>query len=140
MLNLENDYKILETKENKYDIHISLVPLKYETSCKYCNSLKIRKKGKKKQFYIDVPNRNKRTGLTIEIQKYFCKECKRTFQNNLPLIAENQRLTKRALKYIQEQSLNKPFTHLAEEVGMSEGNIRKIFKAYIENSESFGNR
>lgn len=135
MLNLENDYKTLETKEDEHDIHISLVPLNNETSCKYCNSLKIRKKGKKKQFYFDIPNRNKRTGLTIEIQKYFCEDCKKTFQNNLPLIAENQNLTQRALNYIQEQSLNKPFTHLAEEIGMSEGNVRKIFKSYIENLE-----
>lgn len=135
MLNLENHYKILETKETEHDIHISLVPLKKETNCKYCNSLNIRKKGKKKQFYFDIPNRNKRTGLTIEIQKYFCEDCKKTFQNSLALIAENQNLTQRALKYIQEQSLNRPFTHIAEEIGMSEGNIRKIFKAYVEKLE-----
>lgn len=133
MQEIENNYKVLETKENEDNIHISLVPLKNETTCKYCNSLKIRKKGKKKQSYLDKSQRNKKTRLTIEIQKYFCKDCKKTFQNNLPLIAENQNLTQRALEYIQEQSLNKPFTHIAKEIGMSEGNVRKIVKAYIEN-------
>ena len=128
ILNL-SDYKILETNEDDNDILISLEPLHIQVNCKYCNSLNIRKKGSKKQFYFDIPIRNKRTGLTIKVQKYFCEDCKKTFQNNLPQISDTQNMTTRLLEHIQKQSLIKPFTHLANEIGMSEGNIRKIFKS-----------
>jgi len=122
------DYKILETREDDNNINVLLEPLHIQTFCKYCNSLNIRKKGIKKQSYLDIPIKNKKVKLEIKIQKYFCKDCKKTFQNNLPKIEKNRNITIRLLKYIQEQSLLRPFTHLAKEIGMSEGNIRKIMK------------
>lgn len=125
-------YKIIETKEDDNDINISLEPLNYQTNCKYCKSSNIRKKGSKKQFYFDIPIRNKRVRLIIKVQKYFCEDCKRTFQNNLPQISDTRNMTIRLLEHIQKQSLTKPFTHLANEIGMSEGNIRKIFKSYTD--------
>ena len=37
-------------------------------------------------------------------------------------------MTNRLVKYIEEKSLQRPFTHLAEEIGCTEGTIRKIFR------------
>jgi len=41
-------------------------------------------------------------------------------------------MTNRLVKHIKEKSLQRPFTHLAEEVGCTEGTIRKIFKSHVE--------
>jgi len=41
-------------------------------------------------------------------------------------------MTVRLLAYIQKASLQKPFTHIADAIGVSESNVRKIFKEYVE--------
>ncbi len=125
-------YKLLKQEETDYDIFFHLESLKKPTHCLLCNSENIRKKDKLKNFYFDIPSRGKRVGLTIHAQRYFCKSCKKSFREVLPQIHTKHNMTERLVKYIEEKSLQRPFTHLAEEIGYTEGTIRKIFKSHIE--------
>jgi transposase len=125
-------YKVFKQEETHNDIFFHLETIEKPTTCPLCNTLDIRKKDKLKNFYFDIPIRAKRVGLTIHAQRYFCKTCKKSFREDLPQIHPTHNMTSRLVKYIKEKSLQRPFTHLAEEIGCTEGTIRKIFKSHVE--------
>lgn len=129
---LNLSYKILKQEETDFDIFFHLESLQKIAACTHCNSANIRKKDKLKNFYFDIPARAKRVGLTIHAQRYFCKDCKKSFRETLPEIHTKHTMTNRLVKHIEEKSLQRPFTHLAEDIGCTEGTIRKIFKAHVE--------
>jgi len=125
-------YKLLKQEETDHDIFFHLETLDKSSTCLLCNDKNIRKKDKLKNFYFDISSRGKRVGLTIHAQRYFCKSCKKSFREVLPQIHTKHNMTERLVKYIEEKSLQRPFTHLAEEIGCTEGTVRKIFKSHIE--------
>ena len=125
-----SEYKLIKKDEKEHDIIFHLSTIEKPTSCKFCNLKSIRKYRKRNQFYFDIPSRGKRVGLRIEVQSYLCKKCNRSFIEKLPKINFQRRMTNRLLKYIEEKSLQRPFTHLAEEIGCTEGTIRNISKAH----------
>ena len=127
-----SEYKLLKKDEKEHDIIFHLSTMKKPTDCKFCTQKTIRKYRKRNQFYFDTPSRGKRVGLHIEVQSYLCKKCNKSFIEELPKINPKRSMTTRLLKYIEEKSLQRPFTHLAEEIGCTEGTIRKIFKAHVE--------
>lgn len=119
----------INAQENNILVHLSTI--KKPVVCVNCLSKKIRKHKKKNQFYFDIPITKKRTGLQIEIQGYYCNNCNKTFQESLTYISKSHRMTERLVKYIEKKSLKIPFTHIAKQVGCSEGTVRKIFKNYV---------
>jgi transposase len=69
--------------------------------------------------------RGKPVIIRCDRQRYRCQECKETFLQPLPEIDDNRRMTKRLIEYIGEQALKKPFTDIADEVGLDEKTIRR---------------
>ena len=126
------EYKLIKKDEKKHDIIFHLSTIKKPTDCKYCNQETIRRYRKRNQFYFDIPIRDKSVGLQIDVQSYLCRECNKSFKEELPKIHAQRRMTTRLVKHIEEQSLQRPFTHLAEEIGCTEGTIRKIVKTHVE--------
>ncbi len=126
------EYKLIKKDEKEHDIIFHLSTIVKPTDCKFCFQSSIRKYRKRNQFYLDIPSRGKRVGLQIEVQSYLCKECNKSFIEDLPEISKKRSMTIRLLNYIEEESLKRPFTHLAEEIGCTEGTIRKIFKIHVE--------
>jgi len=128
-------YRVIKQDETDNDIFFYLEDIHELTTCTYCNSNQIRKKGKLNNFCFDIPSRGKRVGLHIKVQRYLCKECQKSFNGILKKIHSKHNMTTRLVQYIKEKSLQRPFTHLAEDIGCSEGTIRKIFKSYVETLE-----
>lgn len=73
-----------------------------------------------------------RVGIIINRQRYLCKDCGSTFREILWDIDEDHMCTVRFKEYVQEQSLKRTFTSIADELGISEGTVRNIFNKYIE--------
>lgn len=124
-------YAINKIDEKEHDIVFHLSTIEKPTICINCQEKSLRKYRKRTQFYFDIPSRGKRVGLQIEIQSYFCKECNKSFQEPLIDISKSHRMTARLVEYIELKSLQRPFTHLANEIGCVEGTIRKIFKNHV---------
>lgn len=74
------------------------------------------KHGKKEQLFFDLPMHAKRVGLIIKRQRYKCRECNETFFENLPDMDVSRSVTNRLINCIQETSLDKTFTSVAEEI------------------------
>lgn len=64
-----------------------------------------------------------------------CQTCRRSIFEPLPEMHEGHLMTCRLVEYIERQALRRPFTHIAEEVGVDEKTTRNVFTAYREHRE-----
>lgn len=129
-------YKAIEVRENEGDylvIASSTVP---PTCCPKCQSLEFNKHGTREPTFMDVPTHGKRLGIRVIRQRYRCKSCGNVFIDPLMGMDEDHAMTNRLVKFIQEQSLLRTFTSIADDVGVDEKLIRNIFRAYVDVLES----
>src|SRR5699024_12539999 len=96
-----------------------------------CGFDKLYKHSSRNQLIMDLPIRLKRVGLQLNRRRYKCRECGSTFWERLISVDEKRSMTKRLLKFIQEQSMSKSVVEVADSVGVDEKTIRKVFKDYV---------
>lgn len=132
ILNLPH-WTILSTDESDHDYRLTVQYDTHEAMCPHCFSMKVSRFGKLAQLYMDLPVHAKRVGLNVQRQRYRCENCGKTFMQSLPDLDEKRAVTKRLLKYIQQESLKRTFTSVAEDVGLTEKTIRNIFKEHVAN-------
>lgn len=137
MINLPN-LKIIDMKESEYDYRFLVESIDLSPShCPKCGIVaNLYKHGKKQQLYFDLPMHAKRVGIYVNRQRYKCKECNETFFENLPDMNVNRSVTNRLINWIQEASLEKTFTSVAEEIGVDEKTVRNIFNDYVAELEA----
>lgn len=126
LLNL-SAYEVLKYEELTSYIILLLKPKPHNQLCPYCNSSTSYKYGYKSASYADLPIRAKRVSLTIKLQRYKCKSCGKIYQDDTPEMSDNYRMTKRLEFYIKQRASLSTFTKLADEIGITEGSVRKIF-------------
>lgn len=137
MLNLPN-LKVKDMKEFEDDYRFLVESTTPPPShCPKCGTVpNLYKHGKKEQLFFDLPMHAKRVGLIIKRQRYRCRECKETFFEVLPDIDANRSVTIRLIDWIQQASLEKTFTSVAEDVGVDEKTVRNIFHDYVSELEA----
>jgi len=74
----------------------------------------------------------KRVGIYIKRQRYRCRECNETFFETLTDMDVNNRL----IDWIQEASLEKTITSVADDIGVDEKTVRNIFNDYVVELEA----
>lgn len=129
-------YKAIEVRENENDYLVLAYSTVPPTCCPKCQSLEFNKHGTREPTFMDVPTHGKRLGIRVIRQRYRCKSCGNVFIDPLIGMDEDHAMTSRLVKYIQEQSLLRTFTSIAEDVGVDEKLIRNVFRAYIDVLES----
>ena len=137
LLNLSN-LKAVDMKEFDDDYRFLVESTAPPPShCPKCGTIpNLYKHGKKEQLFFDLPMHAKRVGLIIKRQRYKCRECNETFFENLPDMDVNRSVTNRLIDWIQEASLEKTFTSVAEEIGVDEKTVRNIFNDYVVELEA----
>src|SRR5699024_6171443 len=137
MINLPN-FKILDMKESEYDYRFLVETTVLSPShCSKCGTVaNLYKHVKKQQLFFDLPMHAKRVSIYVNRQRYKCRECNKTFFEYLPDMDVNRSVTNRLINWIQEASLEKTFTSVAEEIGVDEKTIRNIFNDYVDELEA----
>lgn len=135
ILNLPQ-YRILKVDETEHDYHIFTEIAAEHVPCPHCRSMKIQRWGTREILFKDLPMHAKRVGMYVRARRLRCDECGRTFQESLPALAEKRQMTLRLIRWIGQQSLKRPFTSIADEVGVDEGTIRNIFRDYVNELEA----
>ena len=131
LLNLPS-IKVTSTQEvNEHEYHIYAVPAKEVTCCPECSYPSLYRHSKKTQLYMDTPMHGKRVGIMLDRTRYRCRECNKTFFPLCTDLSDKHRATNRLVKYIQDRAMERTCTSVAYDVGVSEGNIRKILRDYI---------
>jgi transposase len=136
ILNLP-DWEVIELKESEYDyaIHTRYTP--EPTACIRCGVIgQLYRHGIKKQRFMDLPVHNKRVGLIVHRQRYHCRACKKTSFQPLPDMADHHSSTKRLLAYIGKESMKRTFAGVADDTGIHERTIRRLFALEVARLES----
>lgn len=130
-------WKTISIHPTEHDTHVQAELTGEITDCPNCVSRKITKHDKRPQIIMDQPARGKRVGIHLERQRYKCGGKKNhVFSAPLPECDENRRATSRLIKQIEEDALHKPFTRIADEVGLDESTIRDIFMDWVARKEA----
>ncbi len=127
ILNLP-DWEVIELKESEYDyaIHAKYTP--EPQACIRCGVIEqLYRHGIKRQRFMDLPVHNKRVGLIVHRQRYHCLACKKTSFQPLPDMADHHSSTKRLLAYIGKESMKRTFVGVADDTGIHERTIRRLF-------------
>jgi transposase len=136
ILNLP-DWEVIELKESEYDyaIHAKYTP--EPTACIRCGVIgQLYRHGIKRQRFMDLPVHNKRVGLIVHRQRYLCRACKKTSFQPLPDVADHHSSTKRLLAYIGKESMKRTFVGVADDTGIHERTIRRLFALEVARLES----
>lgn len=123
----------VDTTDHDYHIYAEVTNLPYE--CPHCASESFVGFGRREQLIRDLPIRGKRVGVYVNTRRFKCQGCKRTFYESLPEVDEKRLMTSRLVKWIGQQSVKRPFLHIAEEIGIDEKTVKNVFRDYINELE-----
>lgn len=136
ILNLP-DWNVTEVEDSARDYRVHAIYGPEPSSCIHCGkgtlfAGKLYKHGTREQLLMDLPTHGKRVGILLTRSRYRCQDCGKTFLQPLPDVDERGQMTKRLVAYIEEQSVIKTFTTVADEVGVNEKTVRNLFNAHID--------
>ncbi len=128
-------YTVLHVDKTEHDYHIKAETKAAPTQCPHCRSGNIVGFGRREQLVKDLPSLGRRVGIYISTRRMKCIPCAKTFSETLPEVDERHAMTKRLLDWIGKQAIRRTFTSIAEDVGITEGTVRNIFRDYINELE-----
>jgi len=128
-------YSVAELHENDHDYHIKAGTKQPPVACIHCGHDKLDGFGRREQMVKDLPMHGKRVGLYVDTRRFRCKSCQVTFYEPLPGVNDKRLMTNRLVSWIGHQAVKRTFTSIADEVGVTEGTVRLIFKDYVSELE-----
>jgi len=130
------DWETIDVQESEYDYAIHAKYLKEPEACLKCGVVgELYRHGVKKQRFMDLPVHNKRVGLIVHRQRYHCRACGKTSFQPLPDMNKQHSVTDRLLAYITKEVPKRTFVSIADDTGIHERSVRRIFSAEIANLE-----
>lgn len=124
-------YHVKQIIENEHDYHIEAEARVHPAACQVCGSPNIVGFGKREQLVRDLCAQGKRVGIYIDTKRYQCRACGKTFFERLPDVDSKRDMTSRLVTWLGDQSLKRPFAHLAEEVGIDNRTVKNVFDDYV---------
>jgi transposase len=128
-------YEVASLHENDHDYHIKASTRQHPVACIHCGHDKVEGFGRREQMVKDLPMHGKRVGLYVDTRRFRCKSCQVTFYEPLPGVNDKRLMTNRLVSWIGHQCVKRTFTSIADEVGVTEGTVRMIFKDYVSDLE-----
>lgn len=128
-------YTVTCIDETEYDYHIDAEAKHHPTTCQNCSSPDIVGFGRNEQLVRDLTIHGKRVGIYVDTRRYQCRACKKTFYERLPDVDGKRMMTSRLVKWMGEQAIKRPFSHIAEEIGVNEMTVKNVFNDYINDLE-----
>ena len=128
---------ILNVQETDTQYTFEVEALYRPNLCQRCGYMtKMVAYGNFKRSIIDLPMHGKQTLLYLISKRYKCYGCEKTFLEQLPDIDEKRSMTKRLVKYIAKNGLEKPFTTLVQEIGnITLNTVKAVCVDYLDNME-----
>lgn len=128
-------YTVTDIQETEHDYHISAEAKSAPKTCPNCSGDNLVGFGRNEQLVRDLPIHGKRVGIYVETRRYKCRSCNKTFYERLPNVDDKRMMTSRLVKWMGEQSVKRPFAHIAEEIGVTENTVKNVFNDYINELE-----
>jgi transposase-like protein len=123
-------WEVLRVEEGEYVYRVAVKLSSPSPFCPSCGAVSNRY-GSRLQIYTDKPMNGKRVHLLVSRQRYRCTDCGKTFVGVLPEIDEARLITQRLRAYVEQESLKRSFVSIADDVGIHEKTVRRIFRDYL---------
>jgi transposase len=121
----------LEEEEHAYELTVALK--RRATACLHCGVAdQLERFGTQHPLFLDLPIHGKQVALHVVRQRYRCRACGRTFPEPLADMDERHATTKRLASYVQREALRRTFVSVADEVGLAESTVRRIFTEHTQ--------
>lgn len=106
--------------------------------CPFCDSTAVHAHGQTgaPRRIHDVSSGRTKVDIDLQVQRYICSECGKSFSNLPPDIMEGRHLTKRLYDEIRHEAFTKPLSTVAMKYGYSDTIIGKIFDEYSRELEA----
>lgn len=103
------------------------------TDCPKCGVVgRLYRHGTKEVEYRDAPAFGKHFIIRCCVQRYRCRDCGETSMQPLPDMDTKRRMTKRCVKYIEEQGTVRTYADVARSIGCDEKTVRNICNAAFD--------
>lgn len=135
ILNLP-DYTVTRLEETPHDYHVYAAVNGAAHACVACRSTNVVGHGCNEQMIRDLPMHGKRVAVYVDVRRYLCRGCGKTFSLPLPQVDAQRAMTARLLGWIERESLRRTFASVAEEVGIDEKTVRNIFRSHVRHLEA----
>lgn len=125
-------YHATEYKDNAIILKLKSISLK-KIKCPHCGGYHIIKYGVIHRKLHNLPIGKKKTFLSLTIQRYLCKDCKKVFQADIPFTHGNVSYTYRFSRYIIDLfRLGATISDIAKHLGVGWDMIKDIHKKYLK--------
>lgn len=125
-------YHATEYKDNAIILKLKSISLK-KVKCPHCGGYHIIKYGIIHRKLHNLPIGKKKTFLSLTIQRYLCKDCKKVFQADIPFTHGNVSYTYRFSRYIIDLfRLGATISDIAKHLGVGWDMIKDIHKKYLK--------
>ncbi len=124
-------WEVLRIEEGEYVYRVMMKLSSPSPFCPSCGEPSYHH-GSRIQAYTDRPMHGKRVNLLVDRQRYRCTGCGKTFGETLPEIDPVRLMTQRLRAYIEQESLKRSFVSIADDVGIHEKTVRRIFRDYLK--------
>lgn len=134
MVNILNmvGWTVLQLDERPGEYRVTAQPTHPPTSCPACGSGQLYRFGTRPELIMDLPMHGKRVGIQAQRRRFRCRSCSQTFVEPTPGVDSQHRATVRLVDWIAQQSLSRTFTNVADEIGLNEITVRRIFAEHVE--------
>lgn len=121
------DVKELDDGNRLYE----LIPIEEQRVCPYCGGYGNKHGVSSDRRVRDMPDGITLVGLVIHTNRYKCKLCDNTWSDTFESIDANGKITNRMRDYIKNKSLDTPFKTLADQLGIADTTVKRVFDDYI---------
>lgn len=122
----ENFYQIIQKGNSVIKVFNGFLKSNY-SSCPHCNSKSIVKNGARIRNIKFIPFQSYNIELNLTVQRYICKDCKKTFSPSSSIISDNSNISNN-LKYTIARELqeNITLTSIAKRYNVSISSVQRI--------------
>lgn len=121
----------IEVRGRIVAIHATVEALGVRPICPTCSKAMVRH-GKREQEYADRPLQKQPAVLVLQVPRFRCEDCRETQNQDIPVLDERRRATRRLVDQIRQQCLSAPFHRLAEDTGLAVNTIKNIAQDLID--------
>ena len=132
---------VVDFRETATEYHVRAKPKVVSRQCPSCGPVgKVVIHEHKTLFVRDMPSHGKSMAIHLDVPRFKCHGCVKTFTAVVPEVDADRQMTERLRKWIGRQGLDYPFTEIAKQVGVDEKTVRAIFSEYVKELEKDFNR
>ncbi len=124
------DVRVTGYRKEDDRVEVSLELEKTSAICPQCSVRSSRKHSEKPIVVRDLPCIGRKLYLLLPRRQFKCRHCSKPFTERVSFVEFGTSFTKRYEQYIYEQSHERSFTVVANQEGISDTLIRKVYDSY----------